>query len=136
MELNELYLLAEEEGIAVDAYDFCEHRCISVTLDGRCYIGINPFALLSAADEKCKLAHEIGHCETGTFYQRSTNDILRRRCETKADRWAIKKLIPKNELIKALKLGTTDNLELAEHFGVTEDFLEKAIKFYCEGELS
>jgi len=50
-----------------------------------------------------KLAHEIGHCETGTFYDpRSENEIIA-KCKNRATKWAIKKLIPEDALEKAVK---------------------------------
>lgn len=75
------------------------------------------------------LAHEIGHCVTGSFYTPGTLN-LRSRCEYRADKWAIKKLIPKDELINAFESGYTEIWQLAEYFKVTENFMIKVCKFY------
>lgn len=131
MELLELYRLAERQGIAVECFDLPACKCVSLkTQNGSCYIGIDPFALLSVSDEKVRLAHEMGHCNSGAFYSRSSSADLRSRCEARANGWAIKKLIPKNELISCYKSGICDNAELADHFGVTEDFLQMALEYY------
>ncbi len=131
MELTTLYDFAEQQGIHIECYDLAYIDSLSILADGECYIGINPLILSLYAEEKIKLAHEVGHCETGSFYNENTPRYIRERCEARADKWAIKKLIPKDELIKAYKDGISDNFELADYFGVTEDFMRKAIAYYC-----
>lgn len=79
--------------------------------------------------EKERLAHEIGHCATGAFYTPGTLN-LRSRCEYRANKWAIKKLIPKDELIEIFEQGMTNIWQIAEYFEVTEDFAKQACKFY------
>ena len=77
------------------------------------------------------LAHEIGHCETGAFYNPYSNLDIREKHERTANRWAVKKLVPKSELVTLLKKGY-ERWELAEHFEVTEDFINLAIRMYFE----
>lgn len=130
MELNELYDLAEREGITVDCFDLKFNKCFSVRDGGgNYYIGIDPLALTSHADEKVELAHELGHCETGTFYLRNASALIRSKCEHRANKWAIKKLIPEDELKEACRY-CTNRWELAEHFDVTEDFMQMALDYY------
>ena len=43
----------------------------------------------------------------------------------------MKKLVPKTELVRLLKKGLA-RWELAEHFEVTEDFINLAIRMYFE----
>ncbi len=76
------------------------------------------------------LAHELGHCETGAFYSLDSAAETRGRCENRANRWAIKTLVPADELLSALQGGITDLWALAEHFDVTEDFMSKAVDYY------
>ena len=135
MDLNDLYTYADNCGYHIDCFDLHHVECMSLTSDGEYYIAINPFALTSYAEEKVKLAHEVGHCETHAFYDQHTSPLVRSRCETKAVKWAIKKLIPKDELIEEYKHGTETAYELAEHFGVPVDFMQTAIEFYCNTRL-
>lgn len=130
MQLYDLYNLAEQRGITVISFNLPESEAMSVMLDGNCYIGIDPFSLDTYADEKVKLGHEIGHCEMGAFYNEYSPLSLRSQCERRADIWAIKKLIPKDELIKAFKNGIVDKWDLADYFDVTEDFITKAAEYY------
>jgi len=104
--------------------------------NGSCYIAIDPYKLRSTQEEKEKLAHELGHCLTGSFYSIYTAVDCRQRHENRADKWAIKKLIPADELEEVAANGCTEIWELAEHFGVTELFMRKAVSYYVHGNLA
>lgn len=100
-----------------------------MTDSGRCYIGMDPFEIETAAEERVHLAHELGHCETGAFYSLHSPAEIRERQEMRADRWAIRRLIPAEELLCALR-RITKPWALAEYFEVTESFLLKAVEYY------
>lgn len=131
MEIDELYALADHQGIRVDCYPFAVCTSMSVMLGENCYIAIDPFKIHTHAEEKVKLAHEMGHCETGSFYNLHAPLDIRAKHEHRADAWAIKKLIPRDKLLSAFEAGYTEKWELAEHFGVTEDFMQKALEYYA-----
>ena len=136
MTLLELYDMAEQNHVEVDAFDLGEREALSLMDEGgQCYIAIDPFKLQSSIDEKQKLTHELGHCVQGAFYNPySTHDIVARH-EKRADKWAIKKLVPQNELERAVKQGYIEIYDLAEYFDVTEDFMRKAVCWYKYGSL-
>ena len=96
---------------------------------GKCFVAIDPFKIENTADEKVKLAHELGHCETGAFYNEYSKFDIRAKHERRADKWAIKKLVPEDELKEACTF-CNNRYELAEHFGVTEDFMQKVLDYY------
>ena len=81
------------------------------------------------------LAHELGHCVTGSFYNRYAALDVRRRHENRADKWAVKKLLTAEALDEAVAEGYTEMWELAERFGVTQEFMEKAVCWYTYGNL-
>lgn len=131
MTLSALYDLARQEDVDVDCFAMNKAESMSCLFkDGSCSVAIDPFRLTSEADEKVKLGHELGHCLTGAFYNRYSDFDLRRRHEIRADRWAIKKLIPKDELVMAYCQGCVEAWQLADHFGVTEEFVYKALEAY------
>ena len=131
MELLELYQLADENNISVYSFDLPQTLSMSVReTDGSCAIAIDPFGLDSTKDEMILLAHELGHCVTGSFYNRYSDLDIREKSEFSADKWAIKKLIPKDELQIAFKQGYTEPWDLAEYFNVTEEFVIKAFNYY------
>lgn len=131
MTLNNLYTISEANDIPVESFRMPVSQSMSIMDEqGNCFIGIDPFRLTSEADEKVKLGHELGHCLTGAFYNRYSDFDLRRRHEIRADRWAVKKLIPKDELVMAYCQGCVEAWQLADHFGVTEEFVYKALEAY------
>ena len=135
MNLIDLYRLAQDENIAVDCFELNKREALSIVDDnGNCAIAIDPFKLISQQDEKLKLAHELGHCMTGSFYNVYSPCDVRDRHEYRADKWASHKLIDPDKLHQAVEEGYTEPWELAEQFGVTEDFIRRAVYIYqCEG---
>lgn len=125
-----LYRLAEEKQIDVDFLPLPHAQSLSLPLGRRFGIAMDPSKLRGSADERVKLCHEMGHCVTGSFYNRYAPLDVRQRHELHADRWAIAQLMPRRELELALQSGIIENWELAEHFGVTEPFVEKALTHY------
>ncbi len=104
--LLDLYNIADADGISIHRFSMEAAESLSImSQDGSCFIAIDPKRLRSAADEKVKLAHELGHCETGSFYNRYASLDVRQKHENRADRWAIQKLIPRDELEDAVRNG-------------------------------
>lgn len=96
------------------------------TEDGGCAIALDPQKLRSLADEKYKLAHELGHGPDGpAFYQCLTPLDERGRCEVRADRWAIRHLLPFEALQEAIASGITDQQSLAEYFDLPPSLLTR-----------
>lgn len=93
-------------------------------------MGIDPMQLETEAEERVHLAHELGHCITGSFYNVYSETDIRKRHEIRADRCAAALLVPVEELKSRLEKGITEIWSLAEYFDVTEDFIRKAIENY------
>ena len=134
--LDGLYDLAENENIEVLAFSLPATGSVSMMWqNGKCYIGIDPFCLETTSDECVRLAHELGHRVTGSFYNIHAACDVRAKHEYAADKWAIKKLVPEDELEEAVKHGFTESWELSEYFDVTVPFMQKAINYYKEQAL-
>ena len=134
--LKALYRQAEEQNIQILPYSLPLTGSMALELDsGRCYIGMDPSQLQDPREELVHLGHELGHCISGAFYNRYAKMDLRKRQEIKADKWAIRFLIPMDALDDAIAAGCTEFWQLAEHFGVTEDFIRKAVCLYTHGNL-
>ena len=130
-QLLALYRYAEQQDIAVGWFPMEKAEALSAPLpDGSRVIAIDPQKLSGAADETEKLAHELGHCATGSFYSRYTPLDERGRCETRADRWAIRQVLPYEELKAAMERGLTQTAQLAEYFEVPERMIHKAVAYY------
>lgn len=125
--LTALYRQAEELQIQVVDFPMGQMAALS-TPDN--YIGIDPDKLEDGGQELVCLAHEMGHCVTGSFYTLDSPALYREKLEQRADRWAIRQLVPLEELKALLRSGVDRWDEAAEHFQVTERFLRKAVAFY------
>jgi hypothetical protein len=131
MKLNDLYRFADEQNIEVLTYPMRDNGSMSVMDDdGSCYVGMDESVQDGSLQEQVHLAHELGHCATGGFYNRYSPHDLRQKHERKADAWAIRQLIPETELIEAVCAGITDLWELADLFDVTAEFMQKAVCYY------
>ena len=128
---DDLYTYAEKRHIAIDTMKIKSKKSFSCTYGGRDFIAIDEQAMESSAEERTHLAHELGHCETGAFYDVDAPEQVRSKAESQATRWAVKKLIPKKEFEVLLKKGL-QRWELAEHYNVTEDFIQQAYHLYYE----
>ena len=119
--------------MTVLGFDLPTVRALSVMDNsGRCYIGLDNSRQYTPSQERTMLMHEMGHCQTGAFYSEGTPLILRDKYEFKADEWAILNFLPFDKLTEAYKAGNFNNFELAEYFGVSEQFVEKAVKYYLQ----
>ena len=134
MEISALYDYAQQQNIEVIPFPMPENDSMSDMLDnGDCYIGIDPSIQNGGAQERVHLGHEIGHCVTGSFYNIYAAIDNRQRHENKAAKWAITHLIPVDALDNAVADGYDELGELADRFGVTEDFVRKAVCYNVHG---
>lgn len=127
---------------AAELYDFANRHNI-IVINGKikkvpsfaicegenCAIVIDESQIKSEIDEIIKMAHELGHCETGAFYDIHTLET-RSRAEYRADRWAVKRLMPQEEVEQAFKQGYVEVWQLAEYFELPEDFIRRACQIY------
>ena len=133
--LTALYRIAEANGIKIKNFDLDGDEAVSIKCKGKCFIVIDPDDIKSAADEKVKLGHELGHCLTESFYTDSSPECIKQKHENRANKWAIQHLIPLNKLNEAVQHGHTEMWDLAEYFGVDEDFMRMAVCWYLYGTL-
>lgn len=125
MELVDLYEIAEQNDIDVDYFPMRQAVSIS-TPDS---IALDVQKIETTKEEAVVLAHELGHCMTGSFYQIDTLQT-RERMEYRAFKWAVQTVIPLKELLHQLKSGMVESYELAEYFNVTDEFMIKVLEFY------
>lgn len=135
--LQKLHRIAESKNIPVDYFCMKKREALAIMdEDGDCAIALDPSKLADENDERNKLAHELGHCCTGAFYNEYSTYDCRQRHENRADKWAIRKLITAADLDEAIATGHTEYWDLAEHFGVPEPLIRKAVCLYTHGNLA
>ena len=128
METGDLYTLAQDHQHEVISMPLRESPAFAVEENKKCYIALSN--KLTDPEEKTYLAHELGHCEYGGFYNYHSRYATRAKAENKANRWAYIHVLPLPEIQQAMAKGNRTIWELAEYFGVTESFMRDAIDFY------
>ncbi len=130
--MDELFKIAEENNIPIIYSDFNKIESAAVCDEGgNCLIGINTRKVRTRRDEKVRLAHELGHCMTGTFYTRKTAYELMSRYEYRADKWAIVQVIPREELRQMLN-SDAEIWQICDRYNVDESFVKKALWIYFD----
>lgn len=92
-------------------------------------IGINR-TVRRTTQRACVLAEELGHYHTtvGDIIDQSSD--ANRKQELRARLWSYNKLIGLHGIISCYKAGCQTAYDMAEHLGVTEDFLLEALQCY------
>lgn len=85
---------------------------------------------LDETEKKCTLAEELGHYHTtvGDIIDQSSDS--NRKQELRARLWSYNKLIGLHGIISCYKTGCQTAYDMAEHLGVTEEFLQEALQCY------
>lgn len=129
MTLEELYIQCDKKGIDVYYFPLKRSSVKGIALpDGT--IALDRDKISSKTEEKEVIAHELAHIETESFYNVYSDCDIKSKQERKAETHAIRKLVPQNELAKAIKGGTTQLWELAEEFEVSCHLMKKAVEYY------
>ena len=131
--LTEIYRQLHEQGVSVfdEAYSFSGGaKAAVIEAEGAYGIFIDASRLYDTAEEACLVAHEAGHIMTGSTHRLSSPHELIGRHEYRAEKWAIKKLVPRDELDRAVRQGCIELWDMAERFNVTPQFMEKALCYY------
>lgn len=130
VELNNLYEDIRTQQVSLYTYDVGEETSVTIELNNRYAIFLDPFRVRSIPEMKRILAHELGHCATGCTHKVSSPLDLIEKHEYKANRWAIERYIPFEELQTAVRHGYTERWQLAEYFDLPEPFIQKALSYY------
>lgn len=130
VELNSLYEDMRTQQVALYTYDVGEETSVTIELNDQYAIFLDPFRVGSIPEMKRILAHELGHCATGCTHKVSSPIDLVEKHEYKANRWAIERYIPFDELCSAIKYGYTERWQLAEYFDLPEAFIQKALNYH------
>lgn len=85
---------------------------------------------LLESEKVCILAEELGHYETSSGDILDQKDVIKRRQELVARRWAYNKLIPFEDIINAFSKGYYKPYEIADYLDVDEAFLRECLNHY------
>lgn len=124
--MNKFDLFANANGITVDYMDLPESGSLSVPG----HVALDHRFTWDSPERTVRLAHELGHCATGAFYTLGADSLTVARCERRADKWAIHRMVTADALRDAARDGYDSLWALADHFGITPEYVEKAIALY------
>lgn len=101
-----------------------------VEIGNEYHINIDKRKTINHADEHVCMAHELGHCISGTTYTVYHTPLYRGSAEYRADYRAAQLLVPIDKLNDCIKWGITEKYDLAEYFAVTDEFIERVLYIY------
>ena len=127
MSNESLFEYASSRGHEIQFLNLTENKAVTIE-NGRFYITLAKN--LSRTEEKELAAHELGHCEYGGTYCRSSKYCTKARAEYRANKWAYYQLVPPDEITECVHNGIVTPWELAEYFEVSCEFMCKALGYY------
>lgn len=135
MTLAQMYQRMNEAGYKTYDYEI-GMDAVTIKHNGEYAVFVDPDCMGTVAEEFCAVAHEWGHCETGTTHSLYSPYDLIVQHENRANRWAAHHILPVWKIKKAMQSGYTEAWQIADYYNLTEDFVRDAIRIYlCEGKL-
>lgn len=134
--MTDLFCIADDDGIPIEYFPLPLNGSMAVQTNDGEFVVLDRSLSKGGAASTSHLAHELGHCMTGSFYNAYSPLDIRRKHEYRADKWAVQNLISEVDLDKAVADGNTELWQLAEYFGITEDLMKKAVCYYTYGNLT
>lgn len=126
----EVYKRLDENGVVMLPCSMEKIKGITVEVNGKYGVAINHKEMENSNEEFIVAAHEYGHCMTGTTYSFDTDEVIKRKCEYKADRRAILDFLPIEKFKEAIKNGCQMAYEFAEYLDLPEKFVIQAYEHY------
>lgn len=130
VQLETIYNDLRKQNISLYVYDVGPEKSVTIELNHKYAVFIDPFRIDSISEIKRALIHETGHCATGCTHKVSSSLDLVAKHEYKANRWAIEHYVPFEDLQSAIEKGYIEKWQLAEYFDLPEEFIEKALSYY------
>lgn len=128
----DLFKIADDQGIEVVYSSLPKVLSASAQCGESCMVGLDYSLLWGGVAEREHLAHELGHCCSGAFYNLYSPHDIRAKHEARANRWAIRQLVPPRDIVAALEHGCCEAWQMAEYIGVSPELLSNALELYRE----
>lgn len=132
--LIDLYRQLYDEGAfffeRVLPVSFENKKSAVIQLGGDFAVFMDAARVETIAEETELVAHECGHVATGTTHGVCSPLDLVERHERRANKWAVHRILPPEEIRRVMKAGYTDLWEIAEQTGRTEGFVRLAFDVY------
>ena len=120
---------SDTNNVDIIDYPFTSKRIKGLYCDGTIALSKDMYI---ETEKACVLAEELGHYYTTVGDIMDQTDVSNRKQERRARIWAYHKLLSLNDLIDSYKCGCRNQIEIAEHLNVTEEFLIDCLNYYKE----
>ena len=127
--IYELYDKIEKENIILMETDTISGKAVTIKDENTKDYGIfyeNNFS--DTNEEFCVLAHEYGHCKSGSTHKLYSKFQLIGQHENRANRAAIYEFLPVEKIKDAFKREYFEYWEIAEYLDLPESFIIMAIE--------
>ena len=129
--------IKKDKAINIYNYKINGFDAATIEIDKNYGIFVDYSKLGSQHEEFMRVAHEIGHCKTGSTHHLNSPLEIVEKHEYKANKWAVNKLLPFEEIKKAGEKGITEFSELADYFDLPEEFIRLSYDIYkMSGKIS
>ncbi len=128
--LTDVYNKISDEKIEVIYYDMRTYDAATVEINGNYGIFIDRNKIKNSHDEFMALSHEYGHCKSGATHKLYSPYQLIEQHENRANRAAVREILPYEKLINAVNKGNTEVWQIAEYLDMPEEFIKMAIDLY------
>ena len=78
----------------------------------------------------CALAHEYGHCQTGTTHRLQSTLFTKGYCENAANKYLVHKYVPLEDLDEAARNGNYEIFDIADYLALPPQMIVLAIEVY------
>lgn len=130
MNLIDIRNKIEDNGINIFPFGISDVKAVTIEVDNRYGIFVNHNEISNTDEEFCVLAHEYGHCKSGTTHKLNSSFSLICQHEYRADRQSIIDLLPVSKIQEAIQNGSQTLYEIADFVDMPEVFVSKAIQHY------
>lgn len=130
MNLIDIRNKIEDNGINIFPFGISDVKAVTIEVDNRYGIFVSHNEISNTDEEFCVLAHEYGHCKSGTTHKLNSSFSLICQHEYRADRQSIIELLPVSKIREAVRKGSQTLYEIAEYVDMPESFVSKAIQHY------
>lgn len=132
--LIELYRQLHDEGAFFFErklpISFEDKKSAVLKLDDDFAVFMDTERIETIAEETELVAHECGHVATGTTHAVCSPLDLVEKHEYKANKWAVHRVLPMEDIQRAVRAGFVEPWEIAEELGRTEQFVRLSIEIY------
>jgi hypothetical protein len=129
-QLSQLYKEIEEKNITIENIKLPCKKAVIIKKGKFVGIAVNYSKITTNREERIIMAEELAHFNIGSFYNLKASLYEMDRKEELTRQEQIRYLMPPNELRELLWDEETTNFEIAEHFGVPEDWIIYAYCYY------